>query len=141
MHLKEKPGLLYFAYDEHLDRKRMAGCCPDARPRFSASLPNFQLVFSGWSREWRGATATIRRANREKVLGGVYEISENELAKLDREKGTPSVNDRINIIVFNDTDEAFEAFTYISKRPGRDEKPSPQYLKVIQEGYISWGLL
>ncbi|MDD4635798.1 MAG: gamma-glutamylcyclotransferase [Dehalococcoidales bacterium] len=133
--------MLYFAYDTHLDRRLMTVCCPTAKPRFSASLPNSQLIFTGWSREWRGAIANIKRAGREKVLGGVYEIDESDLAKLDREKGFPAINDRIKVIVFKDTGEAVEAFTYTLKQQSKAEKPSPEYLKVIQKGYIDWGLL
>jgi len=137
----EAEKLLYFAYDEHLVRRRLQASCPSVRLRFSASLPNYQLVFTGWSREWKGATAAIKRANREKVLGVIYEIEESDLKKLDRERNAPAVNDRIKIIVFKDTGDPVEAFTYMPKRPGKDEKPSPEYLKVLQEGYISWGLL
>jgi gamma-glutamylcyclotransferase (GGCT)/AIG2-like uncharacterized protein YtfP len=138
---KETPGLFYFAYDLHLDRGRMAACCPTAKPRFSASLPNFQLIFAGWSREWHGPVATIKRAGREKVLGGVYEIGETDLAKLDREHGFPAASDRIKVTVFKDTGEAVEAFAYMAKQAGKADKPSPDYLKIIQKGYIDWGLL
>lgn len=133
--------MFYFAYGILLDRSRMNACCPMAKPRFSASLPNFQLVFTGWSREWHSATATIKRAGREKVLGGVYEISESDLVKLDREQGYPAISDRIKVMVFRDTGETIEAFTHMLKHQEKAEKPTNDYLKVIQRGYIDWGLL
>lgn len=134
-------GLLYFAYDLNLDRSRMVACCPTAKSRFSASLPNFQLMFAGWSREWRGGVATIKRAAREKVLGGVYEVGESDLARLDRQQGFPATSDKIKVTLFKDTGEEIEAFTYLPKQPGRAEKPSSDYLKIIQKAYIDWGLL
>ncbi len=116
---KETPGLFYFAYDLHLDRGRMAACCPTAKPRFSASLPNFQLIFAGWSREWHGPVATIKRAGREKVLGGVYEIGETDLAKLDREHGFPAASDRIKVTVFKDTEKRLKRLPIWQSRRGR----------------------
>ncbi|MDD2251892.1 MAG: gamma-glutamylcyclotransferase family protein [Dehalococcoidales bacterium] len=132
---------LYFAYDLNLDRRRMVACCPTAKSRFSASLPNFQLIFAGWSREWRGGIATIKRAGREKVLGGVYEVNESDMIKLDRQQGFPAASDKIKVTLFRDTGEAIEAFTYLPKHPDRPEKPSSDYLKIIQKAYIDWGLL
>ena len=63
--------------------------CPDAKPKFSAVLPNYKLVFTGWSREWHGGKATIQPFKGAKVKGAVYEISEMDLKKLDRFEGYP----------------------------------------------------
>ena len=62
----------------------MKGHCPDSRPLFVAVLPNYKLVFTGWSREWRGGKAAIKSFRGEKVRGAVYEVSEIDLKKLDR---------------------------------------------------------
>ena len=119
----------------------MAGCCSGAIPRFSAVLPNYQLVFAGWSRQWRGSTATVRRSGREKTLGGVYEISEQDLSKLDRIEGVPAESERIRVTVFRDTGESLEAWTHLSKNQSQPGKPSSGYLEKIKKAYLEWGLV
>jgi len=119
----------------------MKTCCPGAKAVFSASLPNYQLFFTGWSRQWLGGTASIKRVSREKVLGGVYQLAPEEVAKLDRQQGYPGAADKINVMVFKDTGDGVEAITYIARNQVKDAKPSAQYLKALQKGYIEWGLI
>ena len=52
--------MYYFAYASNLNQKQMRERCPDSKPVFTATLPHYKLVFLGWSREWHGATASIR---------------------------------------------------------------------------------
>ena len=68
--------MLYFAYASNLNKKQMRERCPDSKPGFTATLPNYKLVFLGWSREWRGGKASIRLFRGEKVLGAIYDVSE-----------------------------------------------------------------
>jgi len=133
--------LYYFAYGADLDHRQVAGCCPQARSCFSATLPNYQLVFTGWSRQWRGGVAAIKRTSREKVLGGVYQISEEDLPRLNKHAGYPSSCDRINVLVFPDTGEPVEAFTYMPRITGKPASPSMDYLKILRQAYIDWGLV
>ena len=133
--------MYYFAYGLNLNRQQMPQYCPNNHPRFSAELPNYKLIFSGWSRQWRGGSADIKHSRGDKVLGGLYEVAETDLARLDRAEGCPDSYKRINVIVFRDTGEAVEAFTYIKSRQADEAKPSIEYLKIIQQGYRDWGLI
>jgi len=133
--------LYYFAYGLNLDRGYMQACCPGAKAAFSASLPNYQLFFAGWSRQWLGGIASVKRASREKVLGGVYQLAPEDVAKLDRQQGYPAAADKIKVMVFKDTGEGVEAITYIARNQTKDSKPSTQYLKALQKGYLEWGLI
>ena len=76
--------MYYFAYASNLSRKQMSERCPDSQPKFTAVLPNHKLIFTGWSRKWRGGTASVKPFQGEKVAGGVYEISERDLKLLDK---------------------------------------------------------
>ena len=133
--------MYYFAYNTHLDKKQMAEHCPGGKPRFTAELPNYKLIFTGWSRPWRGALASIKRYGRDKVLGAIYEIDENDLPKLDRAEDCPASYQRLPVIVFRDTGQSVEAVAYIKTRQVDEDKPSPEYLKVLQQGYRDWGLI
>ncbi len=133
--------MFYFAYGSNLNRKQMKERCPDAKAKVSATLHHYKLIFCGWSRNWHGGTASIKGQRGQRVPGGVYEISDVCRRKLDRHQGYPVTYDRINIIVNTDTGEAIEAFTYIKKQQAEETKPSPEYLKIIKQGYIDWGLV
>ncbi len=133
--------MFYFAYGSNLNRKQMAQRCPNSQPRFSANLPNYKLVFSGWSRQWKGGTAGIKVSSGDRVLGGVYEIPESDLPKLDRFEDCPNTCERLKVLVFRDIGEPVEAVTYIKKRQTEDSKPSAEYLSIIQQGYRDWGLI
>ena len=133
--------MYYFAYASNLSRKRMLELCPDAKPKIVATLPNYKIIFSGFSRVRKGAEANIRGSKGDKVIGAVYEITESCLRKLDKSEECPVNYKHLNVIVFTDSDEAFEAVTFIKTRQEEDGKPSPEYLAVIQQGYRDWGII
>jgi hypothetical protein len=130
--------MLYFAYASNLNKKQMRERCPDSKPRFTATLPNYKLVFLGWSREWRGGKASIRIFRGEKVLGAIYDVSEQCLRQLDKYE---SSYDRLKVTVFTETGGAIPAVTYIKTGQVEETKPSPEYLAIIQQGYRDWGIV
>ena len=132
--------MYYFAYASNLSRKQMAERCPDSQPKFKATLPNHKLIFAGWSRQWRGGTATIRPFQGEKVIGVVYEISERDLRSLDKHEGYPDIYDRVNKKVITEDDDYVEAISYIKREQSEETQPSREYLAVIQQGYKDWGI-
>ena len=97
------------------------------------------MVFAGWSRKWRGGVATIRSFRGEKVRGGIYEVSEECLKRLDKCEG--SDYQRITVIVNNEDNEPVEAVTYINNRQAQENKPSAEYLAIIRQGYKDWRLI
>lgn len=130
--------MYYFAYASNLNRKQMLERCPDSKPKFVATLHNYKLIFAGWSRNWRGGVATIERFRGERVLGGIYDVSEQCLRQLDRyEKGY----ERLKVTVFNEVGEPIEAITYIKSGQLEETQPSKEYLAVIQQGYRDWGFI
>jgi len=130
--------VLYFAYASNLNKKQMRERCPDSKPRFTATLSNYKLVFLGWSREWRGGKASIRIFRGEKVLGAIYDVSEQCLRQLDKYE---SSYDRLKVTVFTETGGAIPAVTYIKTGQVEETKPSPEYLAIIQQGYRDWGIV
>lgn len=133
--------MYYFAYGSNLNRKQMKERCPQSQPKLSATLHHYRLIFAGWSRHWLGGTASIKPMRGERLPGGVYEITESDLKRLDRYEGYPESYDRINVIVNTEAGEPLEVFTYIRKRQPEETKPSAEYLKIIQQGYRDWGLI
>ncbi|MFH1031617.1 MAG: gamma-glutamylcyclotransferase family protein [Chloroflexota bacterium] len=126
----------YFAYASNLNKKQMQQRCPDSKPKFKATLPNYKLVFTGWSRQMRGGSATIERSRGDKVIGAIYEVSDKCLRQLDDYEGI--TYKRMNVNVFDEDGTAIEAVTYIKTGQMDEAKPSQEYLTVIQQGYRDW---
>lgn len=133
--------MYYFAYGLNLNRKQMLRACPDSKPKFRADLPNYKLIFTGWSRKWRGGVASIKPFRDKKVLGGVYEISKRDLRLLDEDEGYPALYDRLNVLVITEDGDPLEAITYIKYTQSEETKPSGEYLAVIRQGYKDWAIV
>jgi hypothetical protein len=132
-----KQLVYYFAYASNLNQKQMKERCPDSKPLFVATLPNYKLVFCNWSRKWRGGVASIKSFRGDRVRGAIYEVSEACLRRLDRfEEGY----NRYKITVFNEDSESLEAITYVIAGRLEEAKPSPEYLAVVQQGLRDWRL-
>ena len=127
----------YFAYGSNLNQKQMKERCSDGKPLFTAVLPNYKLVFAGWSRQWRGGVASIKSLRGDRVRGAIYEVTESCLQRLDRYE---SGYNRLKITVFGEDDEPIEAITYVKDGKLEDAAPSKEYLAVIQQGLRDWRL-
>ncbi|UCB42501.1 MAG: gamma-glutamylcyclotransferase [Dehalococcoidales bacterium] len=130
--------MYYFAYASNLSRKQMTERCPDSKPLFRAVLPNYKLIFTGWSRQWRGGYASIKPFQGEKVVGSVYDVSEQCLQRLDRYENAPAVYSRLNVLVIPEDGEAVKAVTYAKREQSEETSPSREYLATIQQGYKDW---
>ncbi len=115
--------------------------CPDSKPAFIATLHNYKLVFVGWSRQWRGGVASIKPFRGERVPGAVYELSDQNLRRLDKYEGYPGAYDRLNVKLSDEYGELVEAITYIKAGQVEETRPSPEYLSIIQQGYRDWGIV
>ena len=129
--------MYYFAYGSDLSNKQMLKRCPDSKPKFVAILPNYKLVFAGWSRQWRGGVASVKPFRGERVRGAIYEVTEKCLRQLDRHEAG---YDRFKVTVFDEDNEPVEAITYIKTGQLDETPPAKEYLAVIQQGYRDWRL-
>ncbi len=102
---------------------------------FIARLPNYKLVFAGWSRQWRGGVASIKPFRGKRVIGAIYEVSEQCLRRLDKYE---SGYNRLNVTVFDEDGDPIETITYIKSQQSEETPPSKEYLAVIQQGYRDW---
>ena len=118
----------------------MAERCPDSKPLFTVALPNYKLIFVGWSRQWRGGVASIKSWRDDRVRGALYEISEPCLRRLDKYEGYPGNYNRFKVTVFDEDSEPFEAITYIKAGQLEETQPSKEYLAIIQQGLRDWRL-
>ena len=129
--------ILYFAYASNLSKKQLQERCPDCRPRFTAVLPNYKLIFAGWSRTWHGGTATIKSFRGEKVRGAIYEVTDACLRQLDKHE--PGYT-RFNVTVYDEDDQPFPAITYLKAGQVEETTPSKEYGEIMRQGYRDWRL-
>lgn len=132
--------MYYFAYGSNLNKQQMQTRCPESKPLFTAILPNYKLVFVGWSRQWRGGVASLKARRGERVRGAVYEITEHCLRQLDKYEGYPGNYTRLKVTVFGEDNEPVEAITYVKAGQLEESPPSKEYLAVIQQGLRDWRL-
>ena len=130
--------MYYFAYASNLSKKQMQARCPDSKPMFIAVLPNYRLVFTGWSREWHGGKATIKPFRGEKVRGAVYEVTDACLRQLDKHEAGYT---RMNVTVFDEDNQAVKAVTYIKSGQLEETMPSQEYGETLRQGYRDWRII
>ena len=128
----------YFAYGSNLNKRQMLERCPGSKTKFPATLPNYKLLFTGYSRFWKGGSASIKPFKGEKVLGAIYELTELDLRKLDKYEDYPGTYNRFNITAWTENGDAIESITYIKKEQATETKPSLEYLNTIRQGYKDW---
>lgn len=143
----------YFAYGSNLSHKQMVERCPDSKFLKRACLKDYRLTYDGYSKRWDGAPGNIIESTGDIVWGGLYEISEKDLDRLDKCENCSSAKGKNGIcsgcgedlyarkeMEFEDDQERkIKAFVYF--RTGlRENKPSDKYLCTVLEGARDCGL-
>jgi len=119
---------LYFAYGSNLNLKQMRQRCPDSKVYSAAILKDYSLVFRG--------VADIVKEKKQKVQGILFEVSKNDIVKLDAYEGYPMLYKRIKIVV-NIGNKEVEAFAYKMVNGYSFELPDKGYFDIIYEGYLN----
>ncbi len=128
--------LLYFAYGSNLSREQMRSRCPESRFVRRAWLPGHRLAFSGYSKKWGGAVATIVVEVDYAVPGLVYELGARDLEALDGFEGYPRVYQRKLAVVHDDDARDLHVVTYYQvAETVRFGEPSERYRGVIEAAY------
>jgi Poly-gamma-glutamate hydrolase/Gamma-glutamyl cyclotransferase, AIG2-like len=122
----------YFAYGSNLCVRQMALRCPDAADPRPAVLSDHD-----WLINQRGV-ATVEPFAGNQVHGVLWQLSDNDLAMLDRAEGVP-VRYRRDRLTVDTHDGMSPAWVYIDHRviPG---PPRPGYLPRIIDGAVHHGL-
>ena len=130
---------LYFAYGSNLDREQMRHRCPGAVRLVRATMSGYRLAFTGYSRVWQGAVATILPEPGAHVEGVLYRLAPGELRLLDRYEGHPNSYRRYRRIVRDAGGQRHRAHVYVLPPDGALTFPSIPYLSVIWRAYQRLG--
>lgn len=137
--------MLYFAYGSNLDPEQMRQRCPGHRVVGLAELRDYRLSFPLTSHDWGGGVASVSVAHGDGVWGAVYDVSDEDLASLDRYEHYVGPGDQHNLYdretvsvqLVRADDDSFprrlRAWTYIA-RPSNPSPPSRRYLDTLLRG-------
>jgi gamma-glutamylcyclotransferase len=122
--------VIYFAYASNMAPEVIAPLCPQHRYLGVARLPDHRLGFTRRSVRTGTGVADVLQARGDMVWGVLYEISDDELAAIDRKEGYDWAYTRVELPVqLGGGGPACMAVTYIvrSKEPV-EVPPSKRYL-------------
>ncbi len=123
--------MIYFAYGSNMDGEQMQSRTPGARVIGIGTLPHYALVFTRWSRSWNSATADILPEKGKQVCGVLYDLTPEDLKRMDKFADYPNSYVRQDVTVESDG-EKLPALTYVAVRQGVF-LPSKAYIgKMIQ---------
>lgn len=130
---------VYFAYGSNLSARQMAVRCPSAVRLGPARLDGFRLAFDHPSRRWGGYAADVVPAPGAHTWGGLWTVSEVDLAALDRFEGV-AVGAYARHLLPVAGGLVRDAVVYRVASPQAEGAPAPRYLHVILEGAREFGL-
>ena len=124
----------YFAYGSNLDLEQMARRCPDAVALRPARLPNSKLVF-------RGGLADVEYAQGQSAFGGVWHVTPECEAALDRYEGFPALYLRRYVAARrgNGGPQRMLFYQMRAQQLYPLAPPSDSYLAGILRGYTAFG--
>lgn len=129
--------LYYFAYGSNLLMEQMSNRCPSSLPHTRGILRDYKLVYKANPRG-RGV-ADVIKSKGDKVYGAIYEVTPEDLKKLDRYEGRPTVYDRKTVKV-ETRFGMIDCIVYIMSPKFEYKLPSVEYFKKIFYGYGDWSL-
>jgi len=143
------PGFLfYFAYaSDMLEDRVRVGSSKRAVFMGPASVEKYKVVFSIYSKVWKGGVADIIKDPKSKAWGVLYQIPIEDIPKLDKQKGIENLDpkyEKIQLDVKLDS-KIFPTFSYsvvefkrqLLRSGGYQVfKPTPQYKRCIVNGAI-----
>lgn len=128
-----------FAFGSNMHAPQLFARCPGARLIGPGILRDHRIAFGGWSTKWRGAVATIEQKAGHRTPGLLYELTDEDIERLDGFEGVPTVYERITVLVHRGgPGRPRRAHTYrlLTRMRGR---PSAEYLDRIWSAYREWG--
>jgi len=114
----------------------MKGRCPDAKVVSKKVLDNYRLVYKGGEDEC--AYLTIEEAEGYQVPVGVFEVSSDDIDKLDFYEGYPKLYDKCYIFV-RIRGLKRKALIYIMREEFTYHIPSKNYINTCEIGYENFG--
>lgn len=130
--------MLYFAYGSNLDPQQMQRRCPNYVLVGPAVLPDCRIAFTAYSDTWCGGLADVVPALGREVWGVLYELTDEDLALLDRHEGHPAVYARQARRVFY-KGRREQAWVYEVVKKEGPFRPSADYQAILLQAAGDYG--
>jgi len=127
--------MIHFAYGSNLSSRFLQGHCPSVRFIMKAYLPNYRVAFPFYSKRRKGGISSIIEDPGKLVRGVIYEISEEEMMKLDEIESVPQgLYTRQTFIVLGEDGDLHRADLYRVVEPTGPFTPARSYVELMVEG-------
>jgi len=123
----------YFAYGSNLDNKQMDRRCPSSKILEVGYLKGYYLDFTRFSSKWGGGVADVVINKDNEVWGLVYEITKEDLKRLDSCEGYPKIYNRCQCTIHFLKGSSKEAFVYYVVDKKNFIPPTKVYLDIIKK--------
>lgn len=134
----------YFAYGSNMSQDQIRARCPSHKFICAAELPGYKLAFTRYSSKRECGVADIVPAPGQSVWGALFEVNDEDLAKLDRHEGahlSPPAYVRVQVQVAASDGASLDAITYeVLDKAAAEHSPNVEYLSLILDGARKWGL-
>lgn len=128
----------YFAYGSNLNEPQLRRRCPGATLVTVGSLPEFRLGFTVRSTGWNAGAADVVECPGERVWGLVFDMTDQDLASLDRFEGYPDQYGRFMARI--DTPQGvLEGWVYTAASKQAFVPPSRRYVEIMKEAALRHG--
>lgn len=130
-----------FIYADNLNPAQLKRRAPEHKFLFKAYLPDHTVHFSRFSSQWRCGLASITPSEGERVWGGVFELTEEDLKILDAFDGeVPEGAFRHLEATVMTEDEQKELVTTHAATPIGKFRVKDHYLDYVIKGVKHWEL-
>ena len=129
----------FFLYADHLNPAQLKRRAPEHQFLHLATLGDHTIKFCRWSSQWRCGLASIVPSPGEKVLGAVFDLTDEDIKLMDEfEQDVPQGAYRhLQITVVNQAGEKELVTTYAANPIGKF-KPKDHYLDWVMKGLKQW---
>lgn len=138
----EAQVILYFAYGSNMNPRRMSERGINIVKPISCSLAGYKLIFNKKAKDGAFAYANIQISCEDDFVEGIlYQLSNEDIKKLDRFEGFPNHYDKKSLSVVCSDGKNVQALTYIANGNmiKNGLKPKKEYLNHLLAGkdYLS----
>jgi gamma-glutamylcyclotransferase len=131
----------FFLYGDNLNSTQLKRRAPEHKFLYLATLNDHTIKFCRWSSQWRCGLASIAPSPGEKVWGGVFELTDEDIKLLDEfEQDVPQGAYRhVQVTVITESGDKELVTTHAAAAIGKF-KPKDHYLDWVLKGLKQWNL-
>jgi len=131
----------FFIYADNLNPSQLKRQAPEHTFLFNAYLPDHTIKFGRWSTQWRCGLATVAPSQGERVWGGVFDLTEEDLKALDQFEGDlpEGAFHHLEVTVVTEDGQKEFVTTHVANTVGKF-RVKDHYLDWIIAGVRHWKL-